>query len=438
MTQFDSSADSAADLRLDRRSFLRGSMLGAAGLCAAPMGAPLRLLQNARTDAPAHSVIQIFLTGGLSHIDSFDPKPSAPVEYRGEYRTVKSKLDGEYFTHVIPRIAAIADKLTVIRSMTHGEAAHERGIHNMMTGYRPSPVITYPSMGSVVAHELGGRNNLPAYVCVPSGGQFRGTGYLSAAYAPFELGAEPNSRNFKVRDMTTPTGVDPDRLARRRALVAEIDSEFDKRGKSDAVEASAAFYDQAYELIGSEAGRAAFDLDKEPAKLRDRYGRTTLGQRLLLARRLAEAGVRFIHVQHAGYDNHRRIFPTLRTRLAEVDRAFSTLIADLDSRGSLENTLVLLTTEFGRTPKVNRDAGRDHWPRVFSVVLAGGGVKRGYIHGSSTATGAEPATDPVTAPDLAATVFTQVGIDPSHELMSPGDRPIEIVRDARIVRDLLA
>ena len=267
---------SLAGTPLSRRLFLSGSVFGGASLLL-PSRANAALL--AGDDPPARAVIQIFLSGGLSHIDTFDPKPLAPVEYRGEFKTVASKLDGEPLSEVLSRTAAIADRLTIIRSFTHGEAAHERGTHNMVTGYRPSPVITYPSMGAVVGKQLGVRNKLPPYVCIPSGGLYSGTGYLSAAYAPFEPGGEPNSRSYRVRDLNSPSGVDDERLARRRKLVATVDAGFEGKGEADALDASQAFYEQAYALVQSEEARSAFDVNKEPRQaaqpLRPHDPRTT-------------------------------------------------------------------------------------------------------------------------------------------------------------------
>lgn len=424
--------------RPDRRTLLRYGLASGAGLMAGPLFARSGM-PPAPDDAKARAVIHIFLGGGLSHHDTFDPKPHAPVEIRGDFRTVKSKLDGEPFADTLRRTATIADKLCLIRSMTHGEAAHERGTHNMLTGYRPSPAITYPSMGSVFAHELGSRKSLPPYVCVPNANNpYLGTGYLSSAYGPFAVGSEPRSSGFKVRDLNSPRGLDDARRSRRRRFLEMIDHEFAPAESADAVRSLEAFYDQAYELIGSDSARSAFDIKKEKPNVRNSYGMTNIGQRLLLARRLVEGGVRWISVLDGGYDNHRNIVPTLRSRMNQLDLAYSALIKDLDERGLLDSTLVVLTSEFGRTPRMNRDRGRDHWPKVFSVVLAGGGTKRGVIHGRSDATGAEPEDDPVTPPDLAATIFHLAGINPEHKLISPGDRPIDIVRDGIIQKDLIA
>lgn len=393
---------------------------------------------QAAKEAPADSVIQIFLEGGISHIDSFDPKPNAAVEIRGELGAVKTNT-GEYFGGLLKHTAAVADKIAVVRGFSHTEAAHERGQHSMFTGYQPSPAILYPSMGAVVAHEQGPRNDLPGYVCVPDASNpWSGTGYLSSAYGPFALGSDPASKDFRVRDLAAPEGVDEQRMARRRALLDTVNDHFRSMEQAEALESMDAFYQRAYNLISSPQAREAFNIDAEDAQLRDEYGRSAIGQRLLMARRLVEAGVRFVTVTYGGWDHHKRIKDGLAGRLPAVDQAFATLIRDLDRRGLLQRTLVLVTSEFGRTPRINRDAGRDHWPKTFAVVFAGGGVQGGRIVGASDPTGAEPAEDPIGPADMAATIFSQLGIDPEKELVSPGGRPIEIVRHGAVIRDLLS
>jgi hypothetical protein len=384
-------------------------------------------------------VIQIHLGGGMSHIDTFDPKPEAPVEVRGPFGTVKTKIAGERFSDLFGKTAGVADKLTVIRSMNHVEADHDRGTHSMLTGYQPSPAITYPSFGAVVAHELGIRNDLPSYVAIQSGdNRFLGTGYLSASNAAFGVGGNPGGERFRVQDLAAPRGVSDARVAQRKQLLHDLDARFPELGESDAVHASEAFYEQAYRLIDSPKARSAFDLAAEPNEMKDRYGRRALGMSCLLARRLVQGGSRYVVVGHGGYDHHVQIGNNLPSRTNELDQAVAALVADLDAAGLLASTIVMVTTEFGRTPRLNGDSGRDHWPRVFSVVVAGGGMKRGYVHGASNATGADPEADPVKPADLAATVFSLLGIDPEKKLMSPGNRPIDLVRDGRVLTEVLA
>ena len=325
--------------------------------------------------------------------------------------------------------AKVADKITVIRSMTHGEAAHERGTHNMMTGYRPSPALTYPSMGSVISHEFGSRNNLPPYVAVPNPSRSSGSGYLSFKHGPFGLGSNPESSNFSVRDLAMPSGLTGERFASRKKIKDIIDNRFSKLEKSDQLDAMDSFYMKAYDLISSPKARAAFEIDKEPADMRAAYGMNSAGQRFLMARRLVESGVRFVTLTYGGWDHHSGIKNNMTRQLTPFDKAYATLITDLSERGMLDDTLVMVTTEFGRTPKINTNAGRDHWPQVFSIALAGGGVKAGYIHGTSDPTGSVPEDDPFTVDNYAATVYSLMGIDPRKELMADGGRPIRVVNN---------
>jgi hypothetical protein len=414
-------------------------LLGSLGLT---LGQACRLRAAASPGAPqpkALSVINIFLPGGIAAQESFDPKPLAPIEYRGPLSPLKTKLQGAQFSEHLKQVAEVADKLTIIRSMTHGEADHDRGTHNMFTGYRPSPAILYPSMGSVVSHELGSRNDLPPYVCIPNQpNNFAGTGYLGSAYGPFSLGADPGGDGFQVRDLNLPSGIDTNRFTRRRDLRAAVDAHFSALEKAEVLEGMDSFYQRAYAMVSSEKARAAFSLKDEPDKLKDDYGRGSPGQSLLLARRLVEAGVRFVSLTYGSWDHHDNIRDGVAGQLPKLDQAFAALIRDLDSRGLLNTTLVLLTTEFGRTPKVNGTGGRDHWPRVFSIAMSGGGIKRGLVHGASDPTGSDPETDPVNVPDFAATVFHLLGINPEKTLLASGNRPIPIVKDGQVVSSLLA
>jgi hypothetical protein len=389
-------------------------------------------------DAKADSVIHVFLPGGMAHQESFDPKPFSPIEYRGEMGTIKTNT-GEVVSETIPQLAKIADRFAIIRSMTHGEAAHERGTHNMFTGYKPSPALQFPSFGSVISHEYGPRNNLPPYVCIPNQpNQYAGMGYLSSSFAPFSLGADPASGGFKVRDLSLPSGVNDERFARRRSALEAVNDYFAEKDKSDKVGAMNSFYEGAYSLISAPKAREAFDIDKEDAKLRDRYGRNQAGQRLLMARRLVEAGVRMVTLTYGGWDMHNDVTPGMKRQMPSLDQGLATLLLDLEERGLLERTLVMVSSEFGRTPKINQNRGRDHWPKVFSVMLAGGGINGGMIHGTSNATAAEPDLDPVGPGDLATTMYYQLGIIADKELMAPGGRPIEIVDGGKVVKPLIA
>jgi len=426
---------------LSRRNFLTVGAVGGLGLNLATF----LQLREARAEqkhydfipAKADSVIHIFLPGGMAHQESFDPKPYSPIEYRGEMGTIKTNT-GEVVSETIPRLAKIADKFAIIRSMTHGEAAHERGTHNMFTGYKPSPALQYPSFGSVISHEYGPRENLPPYVCIPNQPNiYAGNGYLSSSFAPFSLGSDPASGGFKVRDLSLPGGVDDERFARRRSALDAVNYYFAQKDASDKIQAMNTFYERAYSMVSSQKAREAFDIDKEEAGLRDRYGRNQAGQRLLMARRLVEAGVRMVTLTYGGWDMHNSVTAGMKKQMPELDQALATLITDLDSRGLLERTLVMVSSEFGRTPKINQTAGRDHWPKVFSVLLAGGGIRGGMIHGMSNATASEPEQDPVGPADLATTMYHLLGIVADKELMAPGDRPIEIVNGGDLIKPLM-
>jgi uncharacterized protein (DUF1501 family) len=424
-----------------RRGFLAAGTLGGLGL-----SLPEFLLRRAVAEqkhydfveAKAQSVIHVFLPGGMAQQESFDPKPYSPLEYRGEMGVITTKT-GEQFSETIPQLAARSDKFSVIRSMTHGEAAHERGTHNMFTGYKPSPALQYPSFGAVISHEYGPRNNLPPYICIPNvPNEFAGTGYLPSSYGGFALGSDPAQNGFKVRDLDLAGGVDSERFLRRKSALELVNRHFVESAPADNVNAMNTFYQRAYDLLDTPAAKEAFDIEKEDAAMRDRYGRNEAGQRLLMARRLVEAGTRLVTLTYGGWDMHQNITASFKGTMPPLDVALSALLDDLSERGLLDTTLVMVSSEFGRTPKVNPDAGRDHWPKVFSVLLAGGGIKPGMIHGASDATAAEPDSDPVSPEDLAATMYRLMGIISDKELMAPGDRPIEIVNGGKLIEPLMA
>ncbi len=428
--------------RLGRRGFLSVGAVGALGISLADVlrmeHAKADIKNYASREGTAKSIIYIYLPGGAPHQETFDPKPFAPVEYRGPLGSIETSIPGLRLGEMLPHTAKIVDKLAICRSMTHGEAAHERGTHNMFTGYRPSPALQYPSMGSVVSHEYGPRNNLPPYVCIPNQpNEFAGTGYLSSSYAGFSLGSDPADKNFRVKDLSLPGGVDGARFEKRRRMLDVVNGYFREKEKSDSLDALDTFYDRAYSLISSQQAREAFDMAKEPDAIKDEYGRNQAGMRMLLARRLVEAGVRFVTLTYGGWDMHENIQNGMKTQAPALDQGFATLIRDLDRRGLLSSTLVCIGSEFGRTPKINNLAGRDHWPKVFSVVMAGGGIKQGIVYGSSNATASEPEDDPLTVQDWATTIYDRLGIVADKELMAPGDRPIEIVDGGKIRKALI-
>ncbi len=428
--------------KMARRQFLHVGFAGGIGLTLGDyfrlQKAQADIKQYASEEGTAKSVIFIYLPGGAAHQETWDPKPHAPIEYRGPMKSIATNVDGVFINEMLKQTAQVTDKIAICRSMTHGEAAHARGTHNMFTGYRPSPVIKYPSMGSIVAHEFGPRKSLPPYVCIPGQpNQFAATGYLSSSYAPFSLGSDPASGNFTVKDLNLPGGVDDNRFTRRRRILDAVNDHFVSKEKSDSLDAVDSFYQRAYGLVSSKDAREAFNISAEPAKIRDEYGRNTAGARMLLARRLVEGGARFVTLTYGGWDMHGNIAGGIHSQAPAFDQGFATLIRDLDRRGLLKSTLVCIASEFGRTPKINGNAGRDHWPKVFSVVLAGGGVKGGIVYGSSNATASEPEDNALSVADWATTIYKCIGIVADKELMAPGDRPIEIVKNGKVRKELL-
>ncbi|MCH2599265.1 MAG: DUF1501 domain-containing protein [Pirellulaceae bacterium] len=427
---------------LGRRSFMQVGFLGGLGLSLSDYFRMKEAQADQKfyesVEGPAKSVIFIYLPGGCAHQETWDPKPFAPIEYRGPMSSIETVVPGTRLNETMVKTSKVADKIAICRSMTHGEAAHERGTHNMFTGYRPSPALQYPSMGSVVAHEFGPRHNLPPYVCIPNQPNvFAGTGYLSSSYAGFSLGSDPASGSFQVRDLKLPGGVDDNRFGKRRKMLTAVNDYFANKEKADSLDAVDTFYDRAYSLISSEKARDAFDINKEDAALRDKYGRNTAGARMLLARRLVEAGTRFVTLTYGGWDMHSNIEGSIKGQVPALDQGFAALIEDLDQRGLLDTTLVCIASEFGRTPKINANAGRDHWPKVFSVVMAGGGTKPGIVYGKSNATASEPEEDALTVEDWATTIYSRIGIVADKELMAPGDRPIEIVDGGKVRQELI-
>ncbi len=414
-------------------------------------------------DAPrAKSVIHLYLTGGFSVQESWDPKPEAPVDYRGSFNVVKTK-NGDHFSENFPRMAAAADRMTVIRSMHCRIPDHGQAAYHLFTGYVPTTVIDYPQMGAVVSlrhgldrrrvvsQQFGPRHNLPPYVAIPNKvSATGGTGYLSSRFGAFELNADPGGRGeFKVKDFSLPDGVSNEQFQRRRRARAILESRFREQNVDETqLGTMDEFYQRAYTLLNSPAARSAFSLDDEPQATRDLYGHgyilnyrrqpAAIGARLMMARRLVEAGVRFVTVRYDGWDNHSNIRDAFKDKAPALDHAIAGLLIDLDQRSLLDETLVMITTEFGRTPRVNTSNGRDHWARSYSMILAGGGITRGQIYGASDATASEPARKAVALEDFLHTVYHQIGIDANKELLAFGTRPIEIVKGGKLIRGILS
>ncbi len=449
-------ADFRRSLWPDRRSFLKAGVLGATGLALPDL---LRLEARATTSSDGHgqnSVIILWMRGGPSHIDMWDPKPNAPAEFRGEFGVLPTRVPGILLGDLLPMSGRIMDKWSIVRSLHHHDAGHSSGDQICFTGYPAGPnpdQNVYPSCGSIVARQLGDLDpRLPAYVMIPKMVPGTGPAYLGVAYKPFETGADPaNPGPFRVPNFALPRGLTLEQLGSRRELVRSFDTlrrDVDSNGQMQALDR---FHQRAWEILTSTAARDAFDLDREPAPVRERYGfmppfdprasnrcgAPAWSQRILLARRLVEAGVRLVTVDLRWWDTHVKGFESLRLGfLPRFDRAFSALIEDLDQRGLLATTLVIAWGEFGRTPRVNKDAGRDHYPNVFSAALAGGSVKGGKIVGESDAKGAFPKTNPKTPQDVLATLYRHLGIDTQAQYLNSAGRPITVLPEGKPIEEL--
>lgn len=432
---------------ISRRDVLRVGMLSTLGLTLPDL---LRMqaagAAGARKDV---NCILIFQQGGPSQLETFDLKPEGPVETRGEFKPIKTNVPGFEVSEHLPKLARVADRFSVLRSVTHTNAGHGGGAHYMCTGRHPTagfqeglnrPNNQHPFFGSVVAQAKGPRQDLPPYIGVPALLVYGGPAFLGPAYMPFVIESDPASPSFTVRDLRAAPGVEAARLAERQRLRGALDSRGKERlaGPNPRVAAMDVFYQKARDLVTSAAAQRAFDLNSEPDKVRDGYSRTTFGQSCLLARRLVEAGCRFVSIEHSGWDNHTTIFSTLKNDLLpEMDAGISGLLRDLADRGLLESTLVLAFGEFGRTPKINKDAGRDHWPNVASVLIAGGGIKNGRVVGATDRASEYVEERPIKPEDLAATVYHCLGVDYRAVVETPLGRPVQIVTDGEPVRELL-
>jgi uncharacterized protein (DUF1501 family) len=429
-----------------RRDFLKLGVGGALGL-----GLPQLLALEARASAEAkavrkaNSVIMVWLGGGPATIDMWDLKPNAPEGIRGEFKPIKTSADGVEISEHLPKMAQVIDKTTVVRSLAHTIPSHGPATVFMTTGNKPTPAVQYPALGSLTSRLLKPEPAVPSYV---SFGEIRGgaagvAGYLGTAYNPFIVegaAGKGNAGNLAVRSVQLPNGVTLQALEDRDQLFKDFEATFKAADKAaDAADGFDAFHKQALEILRSDKTRKAFNLAAEPQATRDRYGPTPFGQGALAARRLVEAGVRFVTISLGGWDTHGENFKALSTRLLpQLDTVLSALIGDLADRGQLDKTIVYCAGEFGRTPKVNQKSGRDHWARSMAVVLAGGGFKRGYAHGTTDAQGMAPANDPCTPDDVSATLFHCLGIDPHTELQTSTGRPIQLFREGRVLEKLLA
>ena len=426
----------------------RRELLKIGSLAGLSMAEILRLQETCAFDQkPAKEIncIFIFVLGGMPHQDMWDLKPDAPAEIRGDFEPISTAVPGIQIGDVLPKIAGVTDRMSILRSMTHGDSDYGRGFHIMMTGKKAGVGDfngnqnnnQHPCLGSIVA-KLGKPGALPPYISVPNFLNSGGPSFLGPSYGPFVIAADPAQPDFSVRDITLPTTVTNDRNLRRQAALREI-NRFE-RGVQDVatqVKSLDTFYEKAYGMMTSKAAKEAFDIQREPTRLREDYGMTSIGQCSLLARRLVESGCRFVSIENGHWDTHRKNTYSLRELLCPAfDQAIPTLLKDLEQRGMLANTLVVITTEFGRTPRINQLIGRDHWPNAFSICMAGGGLKSGQVIGATDKQAAEVTDRPITPQDMCATILKVLGIDYQKVLRTPIGRPVPLVDDGKPVDEL--
>jgi hypothetical protein len=428
-----------------RRDFLK---IGAGGVLGLTLPQLLRL-EALAAPAPvkhkrrASAVIMLWLGGGPSHQDIWDLKPDAPEGIRSQFKPIPTKADGVRISEHMPKTAQAADKISIVRSLYHTIPSHGPASVFMTTGNKPTPALDYPSLGSLTAKLLPAEKGVPPYVSFGNDTRRGAAGYLGTAFNPFLVEGSAGGKgggSMRVRGIQLPNGFTLDELNNRDKLFHDFDETFRQTDKSaDLVEGLDTFHKQALEILRSDRTKKAFDLAQEKQAVRDRYGAAAFGQGALAARRLVEAGVRFVTISLGGWDTHGKNFDALSKRLLPpLDQTLSALVEDLAERGLLDSTIVYCAGEFGRTPKINKNAGRDHWARSMAVALAGGGLRRGYAHGSTDAHGMAPATEPCTPDDLSATIFHCLGIDPHKELTTSTGRPIQLFREGRVIEKLLA
>jgi hypothetical protein len=442
--------------RTDCEGFYRRDVLkiGAAGLLGLTLPQLLQLEARAAQRRggkarKANAVIMLWLGGGPATIDMWDLKPEAPDGIRGEFKPIDTAAPGVRISEHLPKTARVADRLTIVRSLNHTIPSHGPATVFMTTGNKPTPAVQYPALGSLVTRLMPAEEGVPPYVAFNEirGGSAGTAGYLGTAYNPFIVeGAGGGGKggaaagNLRVRGIQLPTGFTLEELENRDRLLKGFDESFRAADKSaDLADGLDAFHKKALEILRSDRTKKAFDLAQEAKETRERYGATAFGQGALAARRLVEAGVRFVTISLGGWDTHGQNFNNLKTRLLPpLDQTLSALVEDLDRRGLLDSTVVYCAGEFGRTPKVNKNAGRDHWARSMAVALAGGGFKRGYAHGTTDVQGMAPASEACTPDDVSATIFHLLGIDPHTELQTPTGRPIQLFREGKVIEKLLA
>ena len=430
-----------------RRDFIRVGALAPFGLSLGGMfaaqnslaGLPSAAVGSAVRAPRAKSVLLVFLGGGISHHDSFDMKPDATEEIRGKYKSISSDVTGLSVCELLPKMAKTMSKVALVRSQQHGNDHHETATNWVLSGKFGTPFGDHPAMGAVVAHETGFAGRVPPYVAVPKNPAFTWelgkSAWLGGRYESFKAG-DPNAKEFKVRDLSCASPMTPAQGARRQSLLKAVDSLSRQIEGNDQIATYDEFQRKAAEMVLAPDAQAAFDIEKETVKTRDNYGRSEFGQSCLLARRLVESGVRFVTVNSGGWDHHAKIFESLDKKLPMFDQGFSALIHDMDERGLLKDTLVVCMGEFGRTPKVNKDVGRDHWGHAGVMLFAGAGVQPGRIIGATDKTGSYVTDRPVKPSDVCCTVYEALGIDSHKMLLTPEGRPTHILDDGEVIKEL--
>ncbi|MCA9024876.1 MAG: DUF1501 domain-containing protein [Planctomycetaceae bacterium] len=423
-----------------RRSFLRTGALGLGGLSLADL---LRLKAQADTSASTSgtSVIFIELAGGPSQFETYDPKPRAPVEYRGPMSAIATSLPGEQFCETLPRQAVMLDKLTVIRSIRHSKSSHDPSSHLTQTGYyktgQKGGPSQMPCFGSVIGKTRGpNAPSMPPYVAVPTIMRNGGAAHLGRGYEPFQTAGDPNDPKFQVKNLSLSESVTFDRLDDRRSLQTALDRQRQLVDLDGSAVALDEFKRQAFDLVTSPQARNAFDISQESDQCRDRYGRSTVGQSMLLARRLVESGVTCVTVRVTGWDDHTSLVKRLRPRAAQYDQGLAALVEDLHERSMQDDVLIIAMGEFGRTPRFNKNKGRDHWGSLMSVLLSGGGLKPG-IFGASNSKGEVPVEMEYRPENVLAMLYRHLGIDPSMSFPDFSGRPRYLLEERELIHEII-
>lgn len=423
-----------------RRGFIQVGALSALGITL-PMALAWRRTAEAAGRSDVNCIL-IWARGGISHHDTFDPKPNAPASIRGEFGVIDTAVPGVHFAEICPRMAKELNRFAVLRGWNPQNASHGHADQWLMSGRRFNPAIAYPCYGSVVSYYHGFKSALPPFVQLGDqiDRRFGGgsAGVLGQQHAPFEVLADPNAKGFTVRDITPAGGLSMDRITRRREVLAKIDA-LQRRADLNPklYDVLDEHYKAAFDMITAPETRRAFALEEEDEKLRDAYGRTRFGQSCLLARRLIESGVRFVTITDGGWDTHQNNFKSLKdSRMPPVDQAFPQLLIDLEERGLLQTTLVLLLTDFGRTPEVNSASGRDHWATAGCALMAGAGIPGGAVLGQTDDEGGQVIRDQYTTDDIAHTVYLKLGIPTDLVVHSPDGRPVRLIEGRPIVEFL--